>query len=97
VIIAQPKTAFVKTFFEETGEDEAKLVKVADLVAMGYYRKEIDESLDKINGNTILSDTYALFAQHAALTIVENGQAVGTLNHQDVFAFLSRETQVNEA
>ncbi len=97
VIIAQPKTAFVKTFFEETGEDEAKLVKVADLVAMGYYRKEIDESLEKINGNTILSDTYALFAQHAALTIVENGQAVGTLNHQDVFAFLSRETQVNEA
>lgn len=97
VIIAQPKTAFVKTFFEETGEDEAKLVKVADLVAMGYYRKEIDESLEKINGNTILSDTYALFAQHAALTIVENGQAVGTLNHQYVFAFLSRETQVNEA
>ncbi|WP_312540876.1 ABC transporter ATP-binding protein [Enterococcus sp.] len=97
VIIAQPKTAFVKTFFEETGEDEAKLVKVADLVAMGYYRKEIDERLEKINGNTILSDTYALFAQHAALTIVENGQAVGTLNHQDVFAFLSRETQVNEA
>lgn len=96
VIIAQPKTAFVKTFFEETGEDEAKLVKVADLVAMGYYRKEIDESLEKINGNMILSDTYALFAQHAALTIVENGQAVGTLNHQDVFAFLSRETQVNE-
>lgn len=97
VIIAQPKTAFVKTFFEETGEDEAKLVKVADLVAMGYYRKEIDERLEKINGNMILSDTYALFAQHAALTIVENGQAVGTLNHQDVFAFLSRETQVNEA
>ncbi|KPG69772.1 ABC transporter ATP-binding protein [Enterococcus sp. RIT-PI-f] len=97
VIIAQPKTAFVKTFFEETGEDEAKLVKVADLVAMGYYRKEIDENLEKIKGNMILSDTYALFAQHAALTIVENGQAVGTLNHQDVFAFLSRETQVNEA
>jgi osmoprotectant transport system ATP-binding protein len=97
VIIAQPKTAFVKTFFEETGEDEAKLVKVADLVTMGYYRKEIDESLEKINGNMILSDTYALFAQHAALTIVENGQAVGTLNHQDVFAFLSRDTKVNEA
>ncbi|OTN76326.1 hypothetical protein A5886_001403 [Enterococcus sp. 8G7_MSG3316] len=94
VIIAQPKTEFVKTFFEETGEDEAKLVKVADLVAMGYCSKDIDQTLEQVDAQTVLNDTFGRFAKVPALTIIENGQAIGTLHHQDVFAFLSRDTKI---
>lgn len=96
VIIAQPKTQFVKTFFEETGDDEAKLVKVADLVEMGYYSQEIDQTLETVNADTMLNNTYPLFAKSAALTIIDNDQAIGTLNNQNVFAFLSRESNVNQ-
>lgn len=96
VIIAQPKTQFVKTFFEETGDDEAKLVKVADLVEMGYYSQEIDQTRETVNADTMLNNTYPLFAKSAALTIIDNDQAIGTLNNQNVFAFLSRESNVNQ-
>ena len=44
----------------------------------------------------MLNNTYPLFAKSAALTIIDNDQAIGTLNNQNVFAFLSRESNVNQ-
>ncbi|MBZ3639780.1 ABC transporter ATP-binding protein [Enterococcus casseliflavus] len=91
VIVSQPKTAFVKSFFEETGEDEAKLVTAGDLIRMNFFSNDINQSDPKIAASTPLNELYTLFASHETLVIEENHQLIGCLRRKDVFAFLSRD------
>ncbi len=81
VIVSQPKTAFVKSFFEETGEDEAKLVTAGDLIRMNFFSNDINQADPKI----------AASASHETVVIEENHQLIGSLRRKDVFAFLSRD------
>ncbi|OJG31097.1 ABC transporter ATP-binding protein [Enterococcus casseliflavus] len=91
VIVSQPKTAFVKSFFEETGEDEAKLVTAGDLIRMNFFSNDINQADPKIAASTPLNELYTLFARHDTLVIEENQQLIGSLRRKDVFAFLSRD------
>ena len=91
VIVSQPKTAFVKSFFEETGEDEAKLVTAGDLIRMNFFSNDINQSDPKIAASTPLNGLYTLFASHETVVIEENHQLIGSLRRKDVFAFLSRD------
>ena len=91
VIVSQPKTAFVKSFFEETGEDEAKLVTAGDLIRMNFFSNDINQADPKIAASTPLNELYTLFARHETLVIEENHQLIGSLRRKDVFAFLSRD------
>lgn len=91
VIVSQPKTAFVKSFFEETGEDEAKLVTAGDLIRMNFFSNDINQADPKIAASTPLNELYTLFACHETLVIEENHQLIGSLRRKDVFAFLSRD------
>lgn len=91
VIVSQPKTAFVKSFFEETGEDEAKLVTAGDLIRMNFFSNDINQADPKIAASTPLNELYNLFARHDTLVIEENQQLIGSLRRKDVFAFLSRD------
>ncbi|MEB6179466.1 ABC transporter ATP-binding protein [Enterococcus casseliflavus] len=91
VIVSQPKTAFVKSFFEETGEDEAKLVTAGDLIRMNFFSNDINQADPKIAASTPLYELYTLFASHETVVIEENHQLIGCLRRKDVFAFLSRD------
>lgn len=91
VIVSQPKTAFVKSFFEETGEDEAKLVTAGDLIRMNFFSNDINQADPKIAASMPLNELYTLFASHETLVIEENHQLIGSLRRKDVFAFLSRD------
>lgn len=91
VIVSQPITAFVKSFFEETGEDEAKLVTAGDLIRMNFFSNDINQAEPKIAAATPLNELYTLFASHETLVIEENHQLIGSLRRKDVFAFLSRD------
>ncbi|MGF2109312.1 ABC transporter ATP-binding protein [Enterococcus casseliflavus] len=91
VIVSQPKTAFVKSFFEETGEDEAKLVTAGDLIRMNFFSNDINQADPKIAASTPLNELYTLLASHETLVIEENHQLIGSLRRKDVFAFLSRD------
>ncbi len=91
VIVSQPKTAFVKSFFEETGEDEAKLVTAGDLIRMNFFSNDINQADPKIATSTPLNELYTLFASHETVVIEENHQLIGSLRRKDVFAFLSRD------
>lgn len=91
VIVSQPKTAFVKSFFEETGEDEAKLVTAGDLIRMNFFSNDINQADPKIAASMPLNELYTLFASHETLVIEENHQVIGSLRRKDVFAFLSRD------
>ncbi|MBE6169273.1 MAG: ABC transporter ATP-binding protein [Enterococcus casseliflavus] len=91
VIVSQPKTAFVKSFFEETGEDEAKLVTAGDLIRMNFFSNDINQVDPKIAASAPLNELYTLFASHETVVIEENHQLIGSLRRKDVFAFLSRD------
>ena len=56
VIVSQPKTAFVKSFFEETGEDEAKLVTAGDLMRMNFFSDEVNPVAPQIAASTTLNE-----------------------------------------
>ena len=91
VIVSQPKTAFVKSFFEETGEDEAKLVTAGDLMRMNFFSDEVNPVAPQIAASTTLNELYTLFATHDTVVIEEEQKLVGSLSRKDVFAFLSRD------
>ena len=91
VIVSQPKTAFVKSFFEETGEDEAKLVTAGDLMRMNFFSDEVNPVAPQIAASTTLSELYTLFTTHDTVVIEEEQKLVGSLSRKDVFAFLSRD------
>ncbi len=91
VIVSQPKTAFVKSFFEETGEDEAKLVTAGDLMRMNFFSDEVNPVAPQIAASITLNELYTLFATHDTVVIEEEQKLVGSLSRKDVFAFLSRD------
>ncbi|MGH1746141.1 ABC transporter ATP-binding protein [Enterococcus entomosocium] len=91
VIVSQPKTAFVKSFFEETGEDEAKLVTAGDLMRMNFFSDEVNPVAPQIAASTTLNELYTFFATHDTVVIEEEQKLVGSLSRKDVFAFLSRD------
>ncbi|MFR0815657.1 MAG: ATP-binding cassette domain-containing protein [Enterococcus casseliflavus] len=97
VIVSQPKTAFVKSFFEETGEDEAKLVTAGDLIRMNFFSNDINQADPKIAASTPLNELYTLFASHETVVIEENHQLIGESTSKRCVCFLESCSNVNDS
>ncbi len=85
------KNCFCEKLFEETGEDEAKLVTAGDLMRMNFFSDEVNPGAPQIAASTTLNELYTLFATHDTVVIEEEQKLVGSLSRKDVFAFLSRD------
>ncbi|MBO0482068.1 ABC transporter ATP-binding protein [Candidatus Enterococcus courvalinii] len=87
-LLKQPNNAFVQSFFEETNQKE---ILVEELIALGFYAKEItDKNVPMIEITAPLTQVYAKLAQAPVVQIINQGNVIGELSGQDVFAFLSR-------
>lgn len=97
-ILAEPKTKFIETFFEETGDNDTSLFTVKHLINTGFYQKEVtDPQAKTVTEETSLGEIYSLLAQHPHVVIKKNHHPFGEITRQDVFAFLSRkENESNE-
>ncbi|MGX7162760.1 ABC transporter ATP-binding protein [Enterococcus massiliensis] len=96
-IIAEPKTKFIETFFEETGEDEAALVTVRQMMQAGFYQTTVMKKEQPIiTEDTTLQEVYRVLATASSVSIKRGQEVVGQLSGQDVFAFLSRKEEADE-
>ena len=87
-LLKQPNNAFVQSFFEETSQKE---ILVEELIALGFYAKEItDKNVPVVELTTPLTQVYEKLAQAPIVQVLNQGTLVGELSGQDVFAFLSR-------
>ena len=87
-LLKQPNNAFVQSFFEETSQKE---ILVEELIALGFYAKEItDKNVPVVELTTPLTQVYEKLAKAPIVQVLNQGTLVGELSGQDVFAFLSR-------
>lgn len=87
-LLKQPNNAFVQSFFEETNQKE---ILVEELIALGFYDKEItDKNVPMIEITAPLTQAYQKLAQAPVVQVINQGKLIGELSGQDVFAFLSR-------
>lgn len=90
-VLTEPKSEFIKRFFEETSKKEPL---IEEMILNGFYTKENGEpNGPQINVCAVLSDLYALLAESPEVQVLKNQTVIGKISRQDVFAFLSKKEE----
>lgn len=91
-IRTEPKTDFIRAFFDETqsAQQEQSLQAIIDA---GYYQQTTAGDGLTLDVKVPLSQVYEVLANQEKLIVTEQEQTIGEISRSDIFHYLSQEDQ----